>query len=48
MPSGRILDYDGIVPDYVVPLPTSTTSTATSTDIQLNKAIQVLQSEIGG
>ena len=47
MPSGRILDHDGIVPDYVVTVPTSTATTATSTDIQLNKALQVLQSEIG-
>jgi carboxyl-terminal processing protease len=46
MPSGRILDHDGIVPDYIVTIPTSTVASATSTDIQLNKAIQVLQAEM--
>lgn len=55
LPSGQILDHNGLVPDYAV---SSTVSTATSTppaigapgtgpDPQLDKAIQVLQAEIG-
>jgi carboxyl-terminal processing protease len=47
LPSGRILDHDGLTPDYAVAMPTSTaTSSASSTDPQLQKALQVLQSEI--
>ena len=55
LPSGRILDHDGLVPDYVV---TSTPAAASSTtvigtepsgpDPQLDKAIQLLHAEING
>jgi carboxyl-terminal processing protease len=44
LPSGRILDHDGLVPDYPVAEPTSTATT--TPDVQLNKALQVLQSEL--
>jgi carboxyl-terminal processing protease len=47
LPSGRILDHDGLVPDYNV---TSTDQNATTTsgkDPQLDKAIEVLKTEIG-
>lgn len=44
LPSGRILDHDGLVPDYAV---TSTESdVAAGRDPQLVKALQVLQAEI--
>jgi carboxyl-terminal processing protease len=44
LPSGRILDYDGLVPQYNV---TSTaTTTANGNDVQLTKALQVVQAEI--
>ncbi len=46
MPSGRILDHDGIIPDYMVSMPTSTGAIASGTDPQLDKALQVLQDEI--
>jgi carboxyl-terminal processing protease len=44
MPSGRILDHDGIVPDYVVPITDS--DVTNKQDPQLDKAIQVLNAEI--
>ena len=44
LPSGLIIDHQGIEPDYVVPL--TATDTANNQDPQLNKALQVLQSEI--
>ena len=44
LPSGKIIDHEGIEPDYEVAFPTS--STATSQDPQLDKALQVLQSQI--
>jgi carboxyl-terminal processing protease len=49
LPSGRILDHDGIVPDYPVAMPTSTaTGAATTTaDPQLEKALSVVQAQIG-
>ncbi len=40
LPSGRILDHDGLMPDYNV------TSTAGGADTQLEKALQVVQAEI--
>lgn len=43
LPSGRILDHDGLMPDYAV---SSTLPNASGTDAQLTKALQVLQSEI--
>jgi carboxyl-terminal processing protease len=46
LPSGRILDYDGLMPNYPVAEPTSTTGVASGTDPQLEKALQVVQSEI--
>lgn len=45
MPSGRILDHDGIVPDYVVPL--TDDDIKNKRDPQLDKAIAVLNAEIG-
>jgi carboxyl-terminal processing protease len=44
LPSGKIIDHEGIEPDYEVPL--TATDTANKQDPQLDKAIQVLQSEI--
>ena len=44
MPSGRILDHDGIIPDYIVTIPTST---PIGSDPQLAKALQIVQSQIG-
>jgi carboxyl-terminal processing protease len=44
LPSGKIIDHEGIEPDYAVPL--TATDTANKQDPQLDKAIQVLQSEI--
>ncbi len=53
MPSGKILDHKGIIPDYVIANPTSTPSAifgaaAAGSDPQLEKALEVLQKEIGG
>ncbi len=45
MPSGRILDHGGIVPDYVVPL--TDEDIKNNRDPQLDKALQVLNAEIG-
>jgi carboxyl-terminal processing protease len=44
LPSGKIIDHEGIEPDYEVPL--TATDTANKQDPQLDKAIQVLQEEI--
>ena len=46
MPSGRILDYDGIVPDY--PVTISDADVKSGNDPQLTKALQVVQAEISG
>ncbi len=46
LPSGRILDHDGLVPDYVVPL--TDADVAAGRDPQLAKALQVLQAEVDG
>jgi carboxyl-terminal processing protease len=44
LPSGRILDHDGLVPDYAV---TSTDAEAAAgQDPQMDKALQVVQTEI--
>lgn len=44
LPSGKIIDHEGIEPDYEVPL--TATDTANNQDPQLDKALQVLQSEM--
>ena len=44
LPSGKIIDHQGIEPDYKVPMTAS--DTANKLDPQLDKAIQVLQAEI--
>ncbi len=46
MPSGRILDYDGLVPDY--PVSISDADIKSGNDPQLTKALQVVQAEING
>ena len=46
MPSGRILDHDGIVPDYVVPL--TDDDIKNNRDPQLDKALEVLNAQIAG
>ncbi|HVO28360.1 MAG TPA: S41 family peptidase [Candidatus Paceibacterota bacterium] len=44
LPSGKIIDHEGLTPDYAV----SSTLSATSTvDAQLDKALQVIQEQIG-
>ncbi len=45
LPDGSAINKVGLVPDY--PVSVSATSTATSTDVQLDKAMQVISSEIG-
>ena len=44
MPNGEIIEHKGIMPDYVVPL--TDTDIKNGQDPQLQKAIQVLQSEM--
>ncbi|MGH3627469.1 MAG: S41 family peptidase, partial [Sciscionella sp.] len=44
LPSGKILDHDGLQPTFEVPL--SDQDIANNKDPQLDKALQVLQSEI--
>ena len=44
MPDGEIIEHKGITPDYVVPL--TDTDIKNGQDPQLQKAIQILQSEI--
>jgi carboxyl-terminal processing protease len=44
LPSGKIIDHQGIAPDYEVPL--TDANIKNKQDPQLDKAIQVLQSEI--
>jgi carboxyl-terminal processing protease len=44
LPSGKIIDHEGIDPDYEVPL--TDANIAAKQDPQLDKAIQVLQSEM--
>ncbi len=46
LPSGRILDHDGLVPDYVVPI--NDADIKNGNDPQLAKALQVVQDEIDG
>ncbi|MEK7187394.1 MAG: S41 family peptidase [Patescibacteria group bacterium] len=48
LPKGQILEGNGLVPDYVVKMPTSTTATASSTkaDPQLLKAREILKAKI--
>lgn len=45
LPSGRILDHDGLVPDY--PVARTDDDIANNRDPQLDEAISVLQAEIG-
>jgi carboxyl-terminal processing protease len=44
LPSGKIIDHEGIAPDYEVPL--TDDNIKNKQDPQLDKAIQILQSEI--
>ena len=46
MPSGRILDHDGIVPDYMVSL--TDDDIKKNRDPQLDKALQVLDAQMSG
>jgi len=46
LPSGRILDYDGLLPNYPVAL--TDAQMAAGQDPQLNKALQVVQAEVAG
>jgi carboxyl-terminal processing protease len=46
LPSGRILDHDGLVPDY--PVTISDADIKSGNDPQLAKALQVVQAEISG
>jgi C-terminal processing protease CtpA/Prc len=46
MPSGKILDHNGIEPDYLVE-PTDEEITKKD-DVQLKKAIEVLTAQING
>lgn len=46
LPSGRILDHDGLVPDYPVTL--TDADIAAGKDPQFDKAMQVVQAEING
>ena len=46
LPSGRILDYDGLVPTYEVPV--TTAQIAAGQDPQLDMALKIVQDEIGG
>ena len=43
LPSGKIIDHEGLTPDYIV---SSTPDVASGTDMQMDKAIQVLQGQI--
>jgi carboxyl-terminal processing protease len=47
LPSGRILDHDGIIPNYIVPEPTAA-QFAAGVDPQMAKALQVVEAEING
>jgi len=44
LPSGKIIDHEGLTPDYVV---SSTPDLATGSDPQMDKALQVIAGEIG-
>ena len=46
LPDNSAIDHVGLMPDYTVAMSTSTT--ASSSDSQLDKAIQVLQGEMSG
>lgn len=46
MPKGKILDHDGITPDYVVEL--SDEDIKNQKDVQLEKALEVLRAQING
>jgi len=46
LPSGRILDHDGLVPDYAVPV--SDADIKSGNDTQLAKALAVVRAEIDG
>jgi carboxyl-terminal processing protease len=43
LPSGRIIDHQGLTPDYIV---TSTPDMATGADAQLDKALEVIKGEM--
>ncbi len=46
LPNGKILDHNGLIPNYVV-TPTAT-DIKNGTDVQLAKALQIVQDEING
>ena len=46
LPSGRILDYDGLQPNY--PVTMTDADIKSGNDVQLTKALQVVQDEIDG
>ncbi len=46
LPSGQILDHNGLQPDYTVPI--TDAQIAAGQDPQLDKALQVVQAEIAG
>ncbi len=48
LPSGQMINHKGLTPDYVVSsTPETATGTATVADPQLDKALQVIQTQIG-
>ncbi len=46
LPNGHILDHDGLMPDYVVPI--TDAEVAAGQDPQMAKALEVVQDEISG
>lgn len=46
LPSGRILDHDGLVPDYAVPI--TDAEVAAGQDPQMDKALEIVKDEIAG
>lgn len=46
LPSGRILDHDGLLPNY--PVTITTADAAAGKDPQLTEALQIVQDEISG
>lgn len=46
LPNGRILDYDGLLPNY--PVPVTDAEIAAGQDPQLTKALQIVTDEING
>jgi carboxyl-terminal processing protease len=46
LPSGRVLDHDGLLPNY--PVPITDAQIAAGQDPQLTKALQIVTDEING